>query len=72
MLDKKGFTISNSGVAPAVDPNNLFNRFRKDRQKGDGLGLGLAIVKKICDYSGFSANYVYQDEEHRLEIMFKN
>ena len=71
-LDQKGFRISNSGAVPAVEPNSLFERFRKDRQKGDGLGLGLAIVKKISDYSGFSTNYVYQNEEHTLEILFKN
>ena len=65
-LDKKRFVISNTGAAPAVDPNTLFDRFKKDRQKGDGLGLGLAIVKKICDFSGFSANYIYENQEHRL------
>jgi len=71
-LDQNGFIVSNSGAAPAVEPNNFFDRFRKDRQRGDGLGLGLAIVKKICDYSGFSTNYAFQNEEHKLEILFKN
>ena len=69
-LDHQGFSISNTGAAPAVDPSTLFDRFRKDRQKSEGLGLGLAIVKKICDYSGFLVDYLYQDQEHKLKITF--
>lgn len=71
-VDDNRFTITNSGTALAVDPDTLFDRFRKDRQKSDGLGLGLAIVKKICDYSGFSLKYITRDEEHKIEISFKN
>jgi signal transduction histidine kinase len=70
LLDQKGFTITNPGEAPDVDPNTLFDRFRKSRHQSEGLGLGLAIVKKICDYSDFSIDYTYQDGEHKLEIRF--
>ena len=69
-LDKKRFVISNSGPKPEVDPEALFERFRKDKQIGEGLGLGLAIVRKICDFSGFQIGYTYQDEAHQLEILF--
>ncbi len=69
-LDDKRLIITNSGPALDVDPNTLFDRFRKDRQKSEGLGLGLAIVKKICDYSGFRVAYNYQQEQHSLEIQF--
>ena len=71
-LDKERFVISNSGSALTISPNELFDRFRKDKQQGDGLGLGLAIVKKICDYSGFKIDYSYENQEHQLEISFNN
>ena len=71
-LDSSRFVISNSGPALAIAPETLFDRFRKDRQRGDGLGLGLAIVKKICDYSGFGIEYHCENQEHRLEIRFKS
>jgi len=70
-LDETRLVICNSGPPVSVAPETLFERFRKDRQKGDGLGLGLAIVKRICDASGFSVNYTCEKEEHRLEITFK-
>ena len=65
-LDGKRFVISNSGPALAIAPDMLFDRFRKGRQRGDGLGLGLAIVKKICDYSGFGIKYHCENQEHSL------
>ncbi len=70
-LDETHLVIGNSGPSLAVAPETLFERFRKNRQKGDGLGLGLAIVKRISDASGFSVNYTCEKEEHRLEIVFK-
>lgn len=70
-LDKKCFIISNTGPAISMDPETLFDRFRKDRRKGDGLGLGLAIVKKICDFSGFQIRYTCENDEHTLEILFQ-
>lgn len=70
-LDSSGFSIYNSGSELSVQPETLFDRFRKDRQKGDGLGLGLAIVKRICEASGFSVRYSIEKEEHRLEIVFE-
>lgn len=69
-LDDSRLVICNSGPSLTVAPETLFERFRKDRQKGDGLGLGLAIVKRICHASGFSINYTCEKEEHRLEIVF--
>ena len=71
-LDSQRFVISNSGPELQTSPDMLFDRFRKGRQKGDGMGLGLAIVKKICDYSGFNIKYHYQNKEHKLEILFKS
>ncbi|GJM30221.1 MAG: two-component sensor histidine kinase [Cyclobacteriaceae bacterium] len=70
-LDQKSLIIKNTGPALGVDPQAMFDRFRKDQRKGDGLGLGLAIVKKICDYSGFQVQYAYENENHKLEILFR-
>jgi len=70
MLSKDCFIISNTGPELSIDPQSLFDRFRKDRHKSDGLGLGLAIVKKICDYSNFQVSYSYTDQWHAVKIQF--
>lgn len=70
VLDSKSFSITNSGPKLSVNPESLFDRFRKDRHKSDGLGLGLAIVKKICDYSKFSVSYECQNQWHEVKITF--
>lgn len=62
--------IANTGDPLKVDPLSLFDRFKKDNQNIDSLGLGLSIVKKICDVNGFSINYTFSDQRHRLEITF--
>lgn len=70
-LNKSSFTISNTGPNLKVDPESLFDRFRKDRRSGEGLGLGLAIVKKICDYSGFDVSYTCENGEHQIKVLFR-
>jgi len=68
-LDHKSFIICNTGAPLTQDPQVLFQRFKKDQPRPDGLGLGLAIVKKICDVNGFDISYSFEVGEHRLEVM---
>ena len=70
-LDESKLVISNSGPELVGDPEILFDRFRKDRVRGDGLGLGLAIVRNICDANGFQVLYTFENKVHQLKILLK-
>jgi signal transduction histidine kinase len=67
---KNTFSIINSGTELKADPSELFERFRKANQAGEGVGLGLYIVRKICDNYGFTTNYLYSDSIHEIQINF--
>ena len=69
-LNHRSFIICNTGAPLEQDPETLFQRFKKDQPRPEGLGLGLAIVKKICDVNGFDILYSFELEEHRVEIDF--
>lgn len=64
------FTISNSGLAPDVEPEELFQRFKKGSHSVNGTGLGLAIVKQICQVSDFTIQYYYLDGTHTVSVHF--
>lgn len=70
-LESTKFTISNTGNVPTINPNNFFERFKKDKTTSDSLGLGLAIVKQICEHQGLSVDYSYQNNLHTLTIKFR-
>lgn len=67
LTDQK-LTISNTGVDPEVDPDQLFERFRKAEQSSESIGLGLSIIKRIVDQNNFSILYTYKNNWHRIEI----
>lgn len=60
--------FSNSGNIPTQDPNNLFNRFKKETKNTSSIGLGLAIVKKICDINNWTIDYKFNEKMHILHI----
>jgi signal transduction histidine kinase len=68
---KSNLSIVNSGTELKANPSELFERFRKANQAGEGVGLGLYIVRKICDTYGFTARYLYKDSVHEIQINFK-
>jgi signal transduction histidine kinase len=53
-LDGDCLTVadSGSGIPPGQLPQ-IFGRFHRGSEQGDGFGLGLAIVKRICDHYGW-------------------
>jgi signal transduction histidine kinase len=69
-LNQSELTIANTGDKLQIPPEQLFERFKKDRQTEGSLGLGLAIVKKICDISAYTIHYDYQAGWHHIRVTF--
>jgi signal transduction histidine kinase len=62
--------IQNTGAHPEVPTEQLFQRFRKNKQSSDSIGLGLSIVKRISEVSRFSVSYRYEAPWHLLQVDF--
>lgn len=63
--NESSFSISNTSNMAAIDPQQLFKRFNKQKSSGDtSNGLGLAIVKKICDTHHLSITYQHHNGVH--------
>jgi two-component system sensor histidine kinase QseC len=69
-LTSRKLRITNTGAAPEIPIDELFNRFKKSNQCADSIGLGLAIVKQICEVNHFAVDYRYQDGWHTLSVYF--
>lgn len=63
-------TVENSGPAPALDEQKIFNRFHAGTSSPASTGLGLAIVKAIADLYRFRAVYHF-DQKHSITIYFR-
>ena len=72
LLDADAFEISNTGPAPAGDPAQFFERFRKHNAASDSPGLGLSIARHICTYYGFRIRYSFSEagSRHTLRVQF--
>jgi len=62
--------FSNTGEPLNGNPEDLFNRFKKQSTRKDSLGLGLAIIKQICDVNQWQLNYFCVDKLHTLSVNF--
>ncbi len=69
-LSKEGLVVVNTGRAPSVPTEELFERFRKGDTGSDSIGIGLAIVRQICDLSQFDIVYQYSGGLHILAVGF--
>ena len=69
-LQPEYFYITNTGDALTIDPQSLFNRFKKASTSPDSSGLGLAIVKKICEINNWKIDYTYLKNEHQIMVRF--
>lgn len=69
-LTPRRLLISNSGAAPEIPLDRVFERFKRTSRNNDSVGLGLAIVKQICDVSGLGISYDYGNEEHTVTVTF--
>lgn len=70
-LNEEKLLISNTGEDPEVEPDQLFERFRKAEQSSESIGLGLSIIKRIVDQNHLSIAYTYIEGWHRIEIGLK-
>lgn len=67
LSDRITLTVSNPG-AEALNPANIFRRFKSGDSPGEGTGLGLAIVRAICDYHGWTIAYSFDNNMHSFAI----
>ena len=69
-LQNDRLVVSNTGAELNSNPNELFERFKKDKVNSESLGLGLSIVKKISEQYNFKAVYNYANGLHTVAINF--
>ncbi|TDE14651.1 sensor histidine kinase [Dyadobacter psychrotolerans] len=63
--------VKNTGNAINGNPEQLFERFRKDTSQSASLGLGLALVKTICQVNGQTLSYNIENEWHVLTVTWQ-
>ncbi len=59
-LEPNTLTISNAGIPAALDERQVFSRFHKAVVAGEHHGLGLSIIRQICEVSGYSCAYQFE------------
>lgn len=69
-LTSENLVIENTGPAPEVAADRMFDRFRHTSRNQDSIGLGLAIVKQICDVSELTVSYRYESNRHKISVTF--
>ncbi len=66
-----GLIVSNSSFLPALDVQQVFQRFyRHADTRQDGNGLGLSIIKQICNMAGYTVNYTFNKGLHQFSVNF--
>jgi len=60
--------FANSGEHPLKNHARIFDRFYKENFDESSTGLGLALVKKVCDVSGLTIEYSFENKMHQFII----
>ena len=71
VLSNGRLEVRNTGNAISGNPEQLFERFRKDTTQSASLGLGLALAKTICQVNGQSLSYSIENEWHVLTVTWQ-
>lgn len=67
-LDARYLIIRNTGRTPTLPMEQVFERFRRTSDDSDSVGLGLSIVKQICDVSGLTIQYTFEEDQHIVKV----
>jgi len=70
VLQPSFFLIENTGPPLEINPEELFERFKKGSHQTKTTGLGLALVKQICLLYGYKIRYEYENGWHKIEVIF--
>jgi signal transduction histidine kinase len=70
VLDRDCLRITNTGLPPTGNPEEMFQRFKKGTQCNHSIGIGLSIVKQICDINSFQIRYQFAAGLHVITIAF--
>ena len=66
-----GFNVRNQGDAP-LDKKRVFHRFYLPGGRREGsTGLGLALAYSVCERSGLSLTYDFQENQHIFSVILK-
>lgn len=71
VLQSSLFFIENTGLPLEVNPEELFQRFKKGSHQPKTTGLGLALVNQICVLYQYKINYDYSNGWHKIKVIFK-
>jgi signal transduction histidine kinase len=63
-------SVSNTATGQELDKSKVFDRFYKQASGSQNNGLGLSIVKQICERSGISIRYSFDDYRHSFVLMW--
>ena len=66
-----GFAVRNHGDAP-LDKSRVFHRFYLPGGRREGsTGLGLALAYSVCERSGLSLTYDFEENHHIFSVILK-
>ncbi|WP_439581173.1 sensor histidine kinase [Dyadobacter bucti] len=60
--------VRNTGNVTQINPELMFERFRKESTNSASLGLGLALAKTICQVNGQTLTYETEENLHMLTV----
>jgi len=70
-VSDKGFSIENQGDV-SLDKGRIFHRFYLPGGRREGsTGLGLALAYSVCERSGLSLKYDFQENRHKFSVILK-
>ncbi len=67
-LTERSLAIANSGPALAVQPETLFERFKKNTDNRESTGLGLSLIQRICEHNQIQVSYRHQENTHSMTL----
>lgn len=67
-----GFTVSNTAVSGALNPEYIFRRFYQADKKEGSAGLGLSLVESITNLYKINVTYSFNQGFHTFYVKFPN